>query len=611
MNGENNNNKVASYNSHLARVNQTPIAYRYWLQIYMIAVIFSNFGLLFWDSNGSDTGFWEDWVKQLINKGYSEFNGNYPPIYIHWLYLVGKVYSLLQTPVENNIFLKYLTQLPIVFSHMALTGIVFHLVKKYRASAVHFHAALLITALNPAILFNGAIWGQIDVVPVVPVALALLAGVSDRYKIWTFPLYMIGLLTKFQMIAFAPAFGILFFSDIKTHLKSIPICAAVFIIAFLPSITTHNFFPAFKLAYIDVLHQYGATTMGAANIWILLTGNAAPDSIILFGVDKNTLLAPLFTAKHFGMISFTCVCLIIFIQGISNLLHKRYLNNNEQLSKDILFYAMLSATAFFTLLPAMHERYLLPAVILALVYFAANSGKIIYPLAFTFISAFNLAMCLGLKTSSVWPAISWIMMAAFFYGIMELLFKRSWTIFIKDIIQKLCAFKSLYISVLIISGLTLGNYLAQTTKIHHLDAVKNQIILSRLTPIYSHQDYGSLGINKSLNGTVLTVAGKRFADGLGTHANSQIDYALPTNAQEFSFIAGLDDEVESASVKFSVWGDGKLIWESTPFYGAEKNLIPVILNIQNVKILSLRVSGLDDISSDHADWVQPIVSLIE
>jgi Gpi18-like mannosyltransferase len=611
MNSGNNNNNAAGYNPHLAALNQTPIAYRYWLQVYMIAVIFGNFGLLFWDSNGSDTGFWEDWVKQLITKGYSEFNGNYPPIYIHWLYLVGKVYSFLQTPVENNILLKYLTQLPIVFSHMALTGIVFHLVKKYRASSVHFHSALLITALNPAILFNGAIWGQIDVVPVVPVALALLAGLSDRYKLWAFPLYTLGLLTKFQMIAFAPAFGILFFSDIKTHLKSVVICAAAILVAFLPSIVTHNFFPAFKLAYIDVLHQYGATTMGASNIWILLTGNAAPDSIILFGVDNNTLLAPLFTAKHFGMISFTCVCLVIFIQGISNLLKKKYADNNEQFSKDILFYAMLSATAFFTLLPAMHERYLLPAVILALVYFAATPGKIIYPLAFTFISAFNLAMCMGLKTSSVWPAISWIMMAAFFYGIMELLFKRSWNIFIKDITQKLCAFNGLYISVLIISGLTLGNYLVETTKINHLEIVKNQIILSHLAPIHARQDYGTLGINKSLNGTVLTLAGKRFADGLGTHANSQIDYAIPPNAYEFSFIAGLDDEVESASVKFSVWGDGKLIWESAPFYGAEKNLTPITLNIENVKVLSLRVSGLDDISSDHADWVQPIVSLRE
>jgi len=609
MNSAKNNKDAASYNLPSANLNSTKIAYRYWLQIYMIAVIACNLGLLFWDSNGSDTGFWEDWVKQLLNKGYGEFNGNYPPIYIHWLYVVAQIYSHLQIPIENNILLKQLTQLPILFSHLTLTGIVFYLLKTRRANPVHFHAALLITVLNPAIFFNGPIWGQIDVVPEIPVVAALLFGLSKNYKILTFPFYTLGLLTKFQMIAFAPAFGILFFTDYKTHLKSIIGCAAVFIIAFLPSIVTHNFFPAFKLAYIDVLHQYGTTTMGASNIWILLTGNAAPDSILLFGIDKNTFLAPLFTAKHFGMISFASVCLCVFIQGINNLVRKKYTDNNEALTQDILFYAMLCAAAFFTLLPAMHERYLLPAVVMALVYFAVNANKIIYPLAFSFISAFNLAMCLGLKTSSVWPVISWIMLAAFIYGMMELMFKRSWVIFVKDVTEKLFSYRYLFIAVLIISSLALTHELVDRTKIRHLKLAQNEIDLTQLRPIHAHQDYGNLGINKSVNGTVLTLAGRRFSNGLGTHANSQIDYMLPDNVESFSFIVGLDDEVESASIKASVWGDDKLIWESKPFYGAEKDLEPTKLNISNIRKLSLRVSGMDDISGDHADWVQPVITL--
>ncbi len=602
-----NNNNAARYSS--PKLTLPLIPYNYWLQVYMIAAIFSNFILLFWNGNGGDIGFWEDWIKQLINKGYHEFNGNYPPVYIHWLYLSGKAYSTLQMAVENNIFLKYVTQLPVIFSHLILTGIVFKLAKKHSSNPVHFHAAMLLTALNPAILFNGPIWGQIDIIPLIPVVAALLAGVSTRYKIYTFPLYCLGLLTKFQMIAFAPAFGILFFTDYKSHLKAILLCIAVFIVAFLPSIIAHNFFAAFKLAYIDVLHQYGTTTMGASNIWILLTGNASPDSILVFGMDSNNFLAPLFKAKHFGMISFSLVCIIVFAQGIKNLLKNRYHTNHAALTNDILFYALICAMAFFTLLPAMHERYLLPAVIISLVYFAINPSKIFYPLAFSFISAFNLAMAMGIKTSSIWPIISWFMLLAFCYGMMELVFKRSWNIFIKDVTDKLFAFNSLFIVVLVVSCLMMGNHLVDMTKIHAPTLTKNQIALSNLQPQFARQDFGRLQINKSSNGSILSVTGRRFGNGLGTHANSQIDYWLPENALELNFMFGLDDEIESADVTFSVWGDDQLLWQSQPVYGAESDLETIKLPLKHIKRLSLRVSSNGDISSDHADWIQPILTL--
>jgi hypothetical protein len=602
-------NKINHVASNLpSTLVQTPIAYNYWLQIYMIAAIMSNLLLLFWDSNG-DLGFWENWIKQLINNGYHKFQGDYPPIFVHWLYVAGQIYSQLDMPVEINIFIKYITQIPVVLSHLLLIGIVFQLVKKNATSTVHFHAALLLTALNPAILFNGPIWGQIDVLPLIPIVTALLAGVSTRYKIYTFPLYTLGLLTKFQMIAFAPVFGILFFTDYKTHLKSIFLCIGVFILVFLPSIVAENFLTGLKRAYIDVLHV-GATTMGASNIWILLTGNAAPDTITLFGIDSNNPLAPLFKAKTFGMVAFSLVCLVVFLQGIKNLFNKKYVSNPTALPGDILFYAMICSVAFFTLLPAMHERYLLPAVIISLVYFSINSGKAFYPIAFSFISTFNLAMAMGIKTSSIWPVISWLMLIAFLYAIMEFIFKRSWVIFVKDVTEKLFAFRGLFVVVLVISYLLMGNYLVEMTKIRKLDLAENQIALSQLKPHFVRQDYGRLQINKSTNGKVLSVAGKRFDNGLGTHANSRIDYVLPSNAFELSFMFGLDDEVESANVTFSVWGDNQLLWQSEPLYGSEKNLEPIKVMIKNIKQLSLRVSANNNnISNDHADWIQPVITL--
>lgn len=604
-----NHNNAARYPLPASHARIAPTQYTYWLQVYLFAGLFCNFLFLFWDGNGGDIGFWEDWIRQLMNKGYQDFNGNYPPVYIHWLYVAGQLYSALNIPVENNIFLKYIAELPVMLSHLLLVAIVFQLLKKYALNAIHFHAAMLLTAANPAILFNGPIWGQIDALPLIPIVFALLAGISLGYKILAFPLFCLGLLTKFQMIAFAPVFGILFFLDYKTHLKAIILCAAVFFIAFLPSILAHNFVTAFKLAYVDVLHQYGATTMGASNIWILLTGNAAPDSIILFGIASNNPLAPLFKAKHFGMISFSLVCLITFLQGVKNVYRKKYSTHPDTLANDILFYAMICSMAFFTLLPAMHERYLLPAVIISLIYFAINPTKIFYALAFTFISAFNLGMAMGIKTSTIWPVISWLMLAAFFYALMELFFKRSWSIFLKDVLSNALGHKGVFLLVCVFSGLVLGNHLFYKTKIQPLVLADNQIALTHLQPSFTQQDYGQLQINKSNNGTVLSVAGKRFENGLGTHANSQIDYALPENTVALEFIAGLDDQVESASVTFSVWGDNQLLWQSSPMYGAEKNTDMVKVSLNNIKTLSLRVSGDGNIDSDHADWIQPLLTV--
>ena len=194
---------------------------------------------------------------------------------------------------------------------------------------------------------------------------------------------------------------------------------------------------------------------------------------------------------------------------------------------------------------------------------------------------------------------------------MEFLFRRSWYIFIKDVIHKLFAFRGLFVTVLVTSYLILGNQLLEQTKIRPLVLTHNQIALNKLQPIFASQDFGSLQIDKSANGNILSVAGKRFENGLGTHANSKIDYILPNNTMELTFLFGLDDEVESANVTFSVWSDDTLLWQSQPVYGSERNLEPVSIALKNITHLSLRVSSNGDISSDHADWIQPILTLGE
>ncbi len=70
-------------------------------------------------------------------------------------------------------------------------------------------------------------------------------------------------------------------------------------------------------------------------------------------------------------------------------------------------------------------------------------------------------------------------------------------------------------------------------------------------------EWGSVGVNKNAGGQPLRVDGQPVAFGLGTHANSVIEYDLPPGTKRFKARAGLDnggtDQKSGSSVTFEVW----------------------------------------------------------
>ena len=586
------------------------------LQSYLVLVVIANFSLLFLKGYSQDLGYWQDWVRQLSTNGYDGFNGNYPPLYVHWLYLVGKFYTLSGIPLEHNDFLKFLTQIPVTIFHCLLTLLVFSQLKRFNASRSFLHTMMLLTAINPAILINGPIWGQVDLVPAVMVFGSLLLAVDQRWSYLSIPLFTLALLTKFQMIAFAPVFGFLFFRHTGKHLLGIAIAFAVGALVFLPSILAGHFLQAFRQAYIDTLGQYPMTTFNAANIWILLTGNTAPDNIILFGVAADSALAKVFTAKYFGMLLFSLTALCVFLQGIHYLLKNTAQENTEQqkdqsLLTHALFAAMICAVGFFALLPAMHERYMFPAVVMALAYTAIAQQKLIYPIMISLLCGLNMLIILEINGSDIWHGLSWLVVAILVLGLAELIAGKQLFAHLKFITQSTTKIPllALWFFVIATSGMTA--YFNERYKIHKIQLTANQQFLTDLPLLYAKQDHGTMALHRSFDGNHLSLDNRRYAQGIGTHANSDIQYQLPAGASEFSFIAGLDDEVGTADVQFSVWGDGKLLWQSKPYLGHERDLEMQTIDIRGVQRLNLKVAALKDDKWDHADWVNTIITFAE
>lgn len=104
------------------------------------------------------------------------------------------------------------------------------------------------------------------------------------------------------------------------------------------------------------------------------------------------------------------------------------------------------------------------------------------------------------------------------------------------------------------------------------------------------------------DGGPLTIDNVIFSKGLGTHAPSDIAFALGGNCSTFTAQIGVDDEMRSAgSVVFEVWGDGTRRYQSPLLTGASA-ATPVEVTVSGVQELRLVVSDNGGNGSDHADW---------
>ncbi|MCC6727930.1 MAG: NPCBM/NEW2 domain-containing protein [Chthonomonadales bacterium] len=108
----------------------------------------------------------------------------------------------------------------------------------------------------------------------------------------------------------------------------------------------------------------------------------------------------------------------------------------------------------------------------------------------------------------------------------------------------------------------------------------------------------------SVQGRPITVAGRRFARGIGTHAASAWTLELSGAPARLVAWVGVDDEMagHSASVEFVVTGGGRTLWRSgTMRLGDPARRVDV--RVDGVRLLRLLVTDAGDgIDSDHADW---------
>jgi hypothetical protein len=134
-------------------------------------------------------------------------------------------------------------------------------------------------------------------------------------------------------------------------------------------------------------------------------------------------------------------------------------------------------------------------------------------------------------------------------------------------------------------------------KIERIDGV----YLDALEPESAVQGWGMLERNQSVTQHPMTIGGKRYRRGLGTHAVSRLVYKLDKRYAAFEAEAGLDGGC-TGTATFSVLVDGEKRWESGVM-GAQGPAQHVSVNVVNAETLELRVGDAGDgIAADHANW---------
>ena len=122
-----------------------------------------------------------------------------------------------------------------------------------------------------------------------------------------------------------------------------------------------------------------------------------------------------------------------------------------------------------------------------------------------------------------------------------------------------------------------------------------------LSPVM--QDWGKAQADKAVTGKPLSIGGKKFERGLGTHADSLVRIDLKRGAEKFSAFVGVDDGAGSdrASISFRVMGDGKTLWKTNGMkLGQPARKVEV--DVKGIRILLLVADTPGDASNGHVDW---------
>ncbi len=122
--------------------------------------------------------------------------------------------------------------------------------------------------------------------------------------------------------------------------------------------------------------------------------------------------------------------------------------------------------------------------------------------------------------------------------------------------------------------------------------------------VMTRQSWGEALRNVSVDGNALTIKGKRYEQGIGSHATSMIPVSVPAGAAVLKGACGVDDEVKSAgSVRFVIMSGSEVLWESGVMSRGMAAKPFAVTVPEGARKLYLLADEVENTDCDHANWV--------
>ena len=349
---------AVSYAVQLRAGRKLPVYMHILLAVITGAVLLGKISLLDYVSDDYDI-FLSNWIYEYSQMGIREGLGtyigsDYTPPYLYLMQIISRVKDYPPQYLVKAISIAF--DVLLCTALMKLTSL---RVKGEGTQLMVYHIASLL----PTVVFNGAYWGQCDVIYTSFCLLAVYMGLTRR-SARSMILFGVALSFKLQTVFFLPVLLPLWLRrDIKLrHLVLIPVSYMAMMI---PALWGGKSLHHVLTIYTQQADSYNFITMNAPNLYQFLPDL---DKELLFGMFSGMAM----------VLAFACVmamCLLVSVY-------------RDRLSVDATLLAcllMLSGIPFF--LPKMHERYTFGADVLALtaaVY--APRRRFLLPLCFGFAS---------------------------------------------------------------------------------------------------------------------------------------------------------------------------------------------------------------------------------
>ena len=311
---------------------------------------------------------WGEWCKYQNQHGISNtYRGwtDYLPLYHYILNLYGKLYGNIEEIPRFIYRLKYITYL----FELGSTIILFYLLKNQFKDFFKALFYSLFYLLNFAILYNSAIWGQVDGIMTFFVFASIISCYYNKLLL-SIILFVLAVNMKLQAIFFLPLFlYILYLHFERKQLYKFVIGFFIALILQFLIVSPFYFNGDFDKLWAVIQNSVGKfphITMNAYNFWAIVVDNKN-----FFESDATEFLG--ISYKSWGLLFFLSTSFLALMTPFIRVLKKLFLGNSMNITlNEILLLGALIPLLFFFFNTQMHERYSHPSIIFITVFSLLN-----------------------------------------------------------------------------------------------------------------------------------------------------------------------------------------------------------------------------------------------